>query len=29
MALGAQAADKGQDVEYQLGEYLGVVNQNL
>ncbi len=29
MALGALAADKGLDVEYQLGEYLGVINQNL
>jgi enoyl-CoA hydratase/carnithine racemase len=29
MALGALAADKGLDVEYQLGEYLGQVNQNL
>ena len=28
-ALGALAADKGLDVEYQLGEYLGVINQNL
>src|SRR5690349_8244508 len=28
-ALGALAADKGLDVEYQLGEYLGQVNQNL
>ena len=29
MALGALAADKGLDVEYRLGEYLGVINQNL
>ncbi|WP_327582973.1 enoyl-CoA hydratase-related protein [Nonomuraea sp. NBC_00507] len=29
MALGALAADKGLDVEYQLGEYLGQINQNL
>lgn len=29
MALGALAADKGLDVEYQLGEYLGQVNQSL
>src|SRR4051812_25206989 len=29
MALGALAADKGLDVEYQLGEYLGLINQNL
>ena len=28
-ALGALAADKGLDVEYQLGEYVGLVNQNL
>jgi len=28
-ALGALAGDKGLDVEYQLGEYLGVINQNL
>jgi enoyl-CoA hydratase/carnithine racemase len=28
-AIGALAADKGLDVEYQLGEYIGVVNQNL
>jgi enoyl-CoA hydratase/carnithine racemase len=28
-ALGALAADKGLDVEYQLGEYLGQVNQAL
>src|SRR5438067_5886245 len=27
-ALGALAGDKGLDVEYQLGEYLGVINQN-
>ena len=26
-ALGALAADKGLDVEYQLGEYLGLANQ--
>ena len=29
MALGALAADKGLDVEYQMGEYLGVANQSL
>ncbi|MDP4510174.1 enoyl-CoA hydratase/isomerase family protein [Nonomuraea turcica] len=29
MALGALAADKGLDVEYQLGEYLGQINQSL
>jgi enoyl-CoA hydratase/carnithine racemase len=29
MALAALAADKGLDVEYQLGEYLGAINQNL
>ena len=29
MALGALAADKGLDVEYRLGEYLGVINQDL
>jgi hypothetical protein len=29
MALGALTADKGLDVAYQLGEYLGLVNQNL
>ncbi len=29
MAIGALAADKGLDVEHRLGEYLGVVNQNL
>src|SRR3954453_16083827 len=29
MALGALAADKGLDVEYQLGDYIGVINQNL
>lgn len=28
-ALGALVADKGLDVEYQLGEYLGQVNQGL
>jgi enoyl-CoA hydratase/carnithine racemase len=27
-ALGALLAEKGLDVEYQLGEYLGVANQN-
>lgn len=27
--LGALAADKGLDVEYQLGEYLGQVNRTL
>jgi enoyl-CoA hydratase/carnithine racemase len=29
MAIGALAAEKGLDVEYQLGEYIGQVNQNL
>jgi enoyl-CoA hydratase/carnithine racemase len=29
MALGALAADKGLDVEYQLGEYVGLANQGL
>jgi enoyl-CoA hydratase/carnithine racemase len=29
MALGALVADKGLDVEYQLGEYVGLANQNL
>ncbi len=29
MALAALAADKGPDVEYQLGEYLGAINQSL
>ncbi|MGW7680619.1 enoyl-CoA hydratase/isomerase family protein [Kribbella sp. NPDC054772] len=29
MALRALTADKGLDVEYQLGEYVGEVNQNL
>jgi hypothetical protein len=29
MALGALAADKSLDVEYQMGEYLGVANQSL
>jgi enoyl-CoA hydratase/carnithine racemase len=28
-ALGAQVASSGLDVEYRLGEYLGVVNQKL
>jgi hypothetical protein len=28
-ALGALAAEKGLDVEYQLGEYLGLANQSL
>lgn len=27
--IGAVAADKGLDVEYQLGEYIGLVNQTL
>jgi hypothetical protein len=29
MALGALAADKGLDVEYRMGEHLGVANQSL
>ena len=29
MALGALVADKGLDVEYQLGEYVGLANQGL
>jgi hypothetical protein len=27
--LGALVAEKGLDVEYQLGEYIGLVNENL
>lgn len=29
VGLGALAAEKGLDVEYELGEYIGRVNQNL
>jgi hypothetical protein len=28
-ALGALASDKGLEVEYQLGEYVGLANQTL
>jgi hypothetical protein len=29
MALGMLAAEKGLELEYRLGEYLGVANQSL